>query len=99
MGTDYSRRIFGDILKPFRTCVFCDQKNDLSRVAVDAYQGMEWHYFHEKCKDRVLEDPESFAPLVDIAVAIETEIGTYKYYENKAASLCESRRILRQEID
>ena len=78
---DYSRTVLGDIFWFIhKKCVFCSQRSgNLSRVAVSAYSGHDWYYFHDQCLGKVVDNPEQYAPFVDYANEIKTEI---KHFEN-----------------
>ena len=74
MGKDYSNTVLGDVCTVFRRCCFCKCKGDLSRVAVGAYTGHDWYYFHDKCLKIVSDNPERNEKLIDMALEIQTEI-------------------------
>ena len=78
MIKDYSATILGDFFKKFRKCCFCKLKESLSRVSVTAYEGTQWYYFHDRCLNSVLDEPEKFSKLIDLANEISNEILNYK---------------------
>ena len=74
---DYSITVFGDLVCLFRRkCCFCKtkQKKTLSRVAVSAYSGYKWYYFHDECLNNVLMLPGKYKKFIDLALEIENEI-------------------------
>ena len=97
---DYSHTVFCDIIGWFRKrrCVFCDLNysesgKELSRVAVGAYSGYQWYYFHDYCLKTVSNSPEEYSPFVDLANEIETEIDRFnkESMESKDIDLLKKR--------